>query len=189
MTKTTKKTKFAAILLSLAMIIGMFSVIGVTSASAATDKVSLYSSSITFTKYGATTYEVYIQTRDDASNQQVYVHYLYMDSLGWTDAKAEYVTTLNDGSKIWKAYFTSMNTHYAIKFVADGREYWDNNNGKDYNGTETVGVAPIAPQRNASACITATPTSSTLFCKTMLITRMFSSDTPTTTGQPTTIRL
>ncbi len=150
MTKTTKKTRFAAILLTLAMMIGMFSVVGVTSASAATDKVSLYSSSITFTKYGAYTYEAYIQTRDNASDQQVYVHYLYMDSLGWTDTKAEYVTTLSDGSKIWKAYFTSMNTHYAIKFVADGREYWDNNNGKDYNGTETVGVAPIAPKRNAS---------------------------------------
>lgn len=41
-------------------------------------------------------------------------------------------------------------TRYAIKFVADGREYWDNNNGKDYNGSETIGVAPIAPQRDAS---------------------------------------
>ena len=56
----------------------------------------------------------------------------------------------SDGSKIWRAEFTSTKTKYAIKFVADGREYWDNNNGKDYNGSETIGVAPIAPQRNAS---------------------------------------
>lgn len=147
MTKTTKKNRFAAILLTLAMIIGMFSVMGVTSASAATDKVSLYSSNITFTKYGATTYEVFIQTRDYASNQQVYVHYNYMDSLGWSNTKAEYVTTLNDGSKIWRANFSSFNTRYAIKFVADGREYWDNNNGNDYNGTETLGTAPIVAER------------------------------------------
>ncbi|MEE0957443.1 MAG: carbohydrate-binding protein [Ruminococcus sp.] len=150
MTKTTKKTRFAAIVLTLAMMLGMFSIMGVTTASAVTDKVSLYSSSVTFTKYGAATYEVFIQTRDNASNQQVYVHYLYMDSLGWSDAKAEYVTTLNDGSKIWKAYFSSFNTRYAIKLVADGREYWDNNNGKDYGAGTRIGSAAIAPQRNGS---------------------------------------
>lgn len=150
MTKTTKKNRIAAILLTLAMTLGVFSAFGVTNASAATDKVSLYSSNITFTKYGARTYEVFIQTRDNAYNQEVYVHYNYMDSLGWSDAKAEYVTTLNDGSKIWKAYFSSFNTKYAIKFVADGREYWDNNNGNDYNGTETIGTAPIAPERIGS---------------------------------------
>ena len=52
MTKTTKKNRIAAILLTLAMTLGMFSAFGVTNASAATDKVSLYSSNITFTKYG-----------------------------------------------------------------------------------------------------------------------------------------
>ena len=150
MTKTKKTTRFAAILLTLAMMIGLFSVIGVTGASAATDKVSLYSSSVTFSRTGANSYEVFIQTKDNAANQQVFVHYFYTDIIGWCDTQAEYVTTLNDGSKIWKANFTSLRTQYAIKLVADGREYWDNNNGKDYNGTETIGVAPIAPQRNAS---------------------------------------
>lgn len=148
MTKTSKKTRIAGIILTLALMLSMISVVGVTSAGAATDKVSLYSSNITFTKYGAATYEVFIQTRDNAYNQQVYVHYLYMDSLGWSDSKAEYVTTLGDGSKIWKAYFTSFNTRYAIKFVADGREYWDNNYGRDYNGTESIGTAPISAERN-----------------------------------------
>lgn len=150
MTKTTKKNRIAAILLTLAMTLGMFSAFGVTNASAATDKVSLYSSNITFTKYGARTYEVFIQTRDNAYNQEVYVHYNYMDSLGWSSTKAEYVTTLNDGSKIWKAYFSSFNTQYAIKFVADGREYWDNNYGRDYNGTERLGTAPITAERSAA---------------------------------------
>ncbi|MER2147799.1 MAG: hypothetical protein ABS987_01455 [Ruminococcus sp.] len=150
MTKTTKKTRFAAILLTLAMVIGLFGAVGVTSASAATDKVSLYSSSVTFSRVGVNSYEVFIRTRDNAADQQVYVHYFYTDIIGWCDAQAEYFTTLNDGSKIWKANFTSAMTRYAIKFVADGREYWDNNNGKDYNGSETIGVVPIAPQRDAS---------------------------------------
>ncbi len=153
MTKTTKKTRTAAILLTLAMMIGLFSFAGITSASAATDKVSLYSSSVTFSRVGVNSYEVYIQTRDNAENQEVYVHHFYTDTIGWIDTKAEYVTTLNDGSKIWKANITSLKTQYAIKFVADGREYWDNNNGKDYNGTETIGVAPIAPQSNTSGFI------------------------------------
>lgn len=147
MTKTTKKLRFATILLTLAMTLGMLGAFGTTTAGAATDKVSLYSSGITFTKYGSRTYEVFIQTRDDAFDQQVFVHYNYMDSLGWSNAKAEYVTTLNDGSKIWKAAFASFNTRYAIKFIADGREYWDNNDGKDYNGTETLGTAPIVAER------------------------------------------
>lgn len=75
MTKTTKKTRFAAILLTLAMVIGLFGAVGVTSASAATDKVSLYSSSVTFSRVGVNSYEVFIRTRDNAADQQVYVHY------------------------------------------------------------------------------------------------------------------
>ena len=147
MTKTTKKTRFAAILLTLAMVIGLFGAVGVTSASAATDKVSLYSSSVTFSRVGVNSYEVFIRTRDNAADQQVYVHYFYTDIIGWCDAQAEYFTTLNDGSKIWKANFTSAMTRYAIKFVADGREYWDNNNGNDYTRNDILGVAPVTSER------------------------------------------
>jgi hypothetical protein len=147
MTKTKTTKRFAAILLTLAMAFGMFSMIGATSVSAATDKVSLYSLNPTFSKYGGTSFEAYIQTNDSASNQEVYVHYNYMDSMDWQDAKAEYVTTLNDGSKIWKANFSSWNTKFAIKFVADGREYWDNNNGNDYTRNDILGVAPVTSER------------------------------------------
>ena len=151
MTKTTKKTRFAAILLTLAMVIGLFGAVGVTSASAATDKVSLYSSSVTFSRVGVNSYEVFIRTRDNAADQQVYVHYFYTDIIGWCDAQAEYFTTLNDGSKIWKANFTSAMTRYAIKFVADGREYWDNNNGKDYTYADVCGTAPVTVERTGYA--------------------------------------
>jgi hypothetical protein len=151
MTKTYKKNRFAAILLTIAMMIGMISAVGVTSASAVTDKVSLYSSNISFSKYGARTFETYIQTRDNAANQEVYVHYCYMDNQPWQDAKAEYVTTLSDGSKIWKANFSSFNTKYAIKYVTDGQEIWDNNNGKDYTYADVCGTAPVTVERTGYA--------------------------------------
>ena len=151
MTTTTRKTsRIVAAVLTIATLIGMVFVIGSTSAKtvdAATDKVSVYSSNIYFTKYGARTYEVFIQTKDSAADQQVYVHYNYMNDMAWQDTEASLYTTLSDGSKIWRAVFSSFNTKYAVKLVANGVTYWDNNNGKDYNGTETVVKAPVASQR------------------------------------------
>lgn len=151
MTKTSKTTKIAAMMLTIAMLLGMLCIVGATNASAATDRVSLYSSSVTFSKYGSSNREVFIKTNDNAANQEVYVHYCYMDNQPWQDAKAEYVTTLSDGSKIWKANFSSFNTKYAIKYVADGQEIWDNNNGKDYTAADVCGSAPVTVARTGYA--------------------------------------
>ena len=150
MTQTHKTTRFTSIVITLAILLSVFCIAGATNASAATERVSLYSSSVTFAKYGAETYEIFIKTNDNAQDQQVYVHYFYMSSLDWADAEAEYVTTLGDGSKIWKAYLTSFDCQYAIKYVADGVTYWDNNNGANYNGTETIVAAPVAVKRRSS---------------------------------------
>ena len=147
MTKTRKSTKIAALVLTLAMVCSMFCIIGATHAGAATQRVSMYSSNVNFSKYGAETYEVYVKTNDNASDQQVYVHYNYMDNMDWKDSKASYVTTLEDGSKIWKAMFSSFNAQYAIKYIADGETFWDNKNGKNYDGTEAAGVAPVVSER------------------------------------------
>lgn len=147
MTQTRKTTKIAAFVLTLAMLLSAFCIAGTATAGAATDRVSLYSSNVYFSKYGASTYEVFVQTKDNASNQQVFIHYNYMNDTEWKDSEATYVTTLNDGSKIWKATFSSFDTKYAIKYIADGETFWDNNNGKDYNGSETIGVAPVVSQR------------------------------------------
>ena len=147
MTKTRKSTKIAAFILTLAMFCSMFCIIGATHAGAATQRVSMYSSNVSFAKYGAATYEVFVKTNDAASDQQVYVHYNYMDNMAWKDSKASYVATLDDGSKIWKAVFSSFNTRYAIKYVADGETFWDNNNGKDYTGADVIGSAPVASER------------------------------------------
>ncbi len=134
---------------AIAVMLSVFSIAGSATSVAATDKVSLYSSDVTFEKYGAKTYEIFVQTKDNANDQEVYIHYFYMDSLDWADTEAEYVTTLNDGSKIWRAYLSSYNCQYAIKYVADGATYWDNNNGSNYNGTETIVSAPVEVKRRS----------------------------------------
>ncbi len=141
------KNKVNAIVLALAVAIGIFLITSVTTVSAATDKVSMYSSGRTFTRQGISTYEVFIRTTDNAISQKVSVHYLYMPTLGWCDAQAEYVTTLEDGSKIWKADFTSYNGQYVIRYDADGETIWDNNNGNDYHGVKVIGTAPVSAER------------------------------------------
>jgi hypothetical protein len=147
MIKTRKTTRIASIVLTFVMLLSVICVAGTVSAGAATDKVGLYSSSVIFSKYGISNYEVFVQTKDNGSNQKVFIHYNYMVNGEWQDAQADYFTTLSDGSKIWRATFHSMSGVYAIKFVSGGREYWDNNNGRDYNGSDKIGVAPVVSER------------------------------------------
>ena len=146
-TRKSHSVRIASIVLTLAMLLSVFCIAGSVSAGAVTDRVSLYSNSVHFSKYGGNSYEIYVQTRDNAKDQKVYIHYNYLDSMAWQDAEAAYYTTLSDGSKIWRAYFSSFNTRFAIKYVADGVTYWDNNNGKDYNGAEVIGSAPVSAER------------------------------------------
>lgn len=144
-TKTYKRS--ISMLLAIAMLFSIFSVLSIFNVSAATDRVSMYSTGVYFSKYGMTTRDIYIQTKDNASNQQVYVHYNYLDGQEWQDEQATYLTTLSDGSKIWQARVSSYNFKYAIKYVADGVTYWDNNNGNDYT-REEIGVAPVTVRRD-----------------------------------------
>jgi hypothetical protein len=110
----------------------------------------MYYTETYFCKYGSTGTYVYVQTKDNAQKQEVTVHYNYLKGHEWNDAKAAYVKTLSDGSKLWKAYISSYNTEYAIKYVGDGNTIWDNNNGRDYNGSEVIGAAPVAAESLSS---------------------------------------
>ncbi len=147
MTQTSRTNKIVATFFALAMAFGVFFITSVTTASAATDRVSMYSISPTFSKYGFTSYEVYIRTNDNAQEQNVTVHYYYVPSSDWQDTEATYVTTLNDGSKIWRANFSSLDCQYVIKYEADGEIIWDNNDGHNYNRSELIGTAPIEALR------------------------------------------
>ena len=139
--------RITSLILTIAMILSLICVAGTVTTGAATKKVSLYSSTVYFSKYGGSTYETFIQTTGKAKEEKVYVHYNYLDHMDWQDAEAELYTTLNDGSKIWRVCFSSFNTKYCIKYVADGKTYWDNNNGKDYDGSTRLGSAPIMADR------------------------------------------
>lgn len=66
--------KTLSIIAALCVIISAFSMFSVT-ASAATDKVSLYSSEVCNRMNGMIGTTVYVQTKDDASNQSVTLHY------------------------------------------------------------------------------------------------------------------
>lgn len=161
MIKTMKFKKVIALVITLSMLLCILGASSILKASAATYNVSLYSTEIYFSKYGITNRYIYVQTKDNASNQQVYVHYKYLDGEDWKDAEATYLTTLSDGSKIWKAYISSYSTEYAIKYVADGTTYWDNNNGNNYTH-EKIGTAPITANRNYSSSCDYYPISATL---------------------------
>ena len=139
--------KSISMVLAFSMILSLFVLFANINVNAATDCVSMYSTGKVFSKYGITTREIYIQTTDNASDQHVYVHYNYLDGQEWKDAEATYVTTLADGSKIWRSVINSFNTEYAIKYVADGQTYWDNNNNNNYTD-EQIGTAPITVVRS-----------------------------------------
>lgn len=148
MNNTSYVKKSISMVLAIFMILNIFALFANVNVNAATDRVSMYSAGSVFSKYGMTIREVYIQTNDNATDQHVYVHYNYMNGQEWEYTEATYVTTLADGSKIWRATFNSYNIKYAIKYVADGQTYWDNNNNNNYT-YEEIGTAPITVIRGA----------------------------------------
>ncbi|WP_315070560.1 carbohydrate-binding protein [uncultured Clostridium sp.] len=89
---------------------------------------------------------IYIKTNNSGNNENVTIH---GDSSGtneeWVDYKANYVETLQDGSKIWKAEisYPGGNFQYAIKYEVNGQTYWDNNYGKNYTNKNILGTAVI----------------------------------------------
>ncbi len=147
MTHTTKRA--ASLVAVFCMLVSLVASFGCVNASADTTFANFYSSEVYFSKYGVTDRYVFIQTDGSHNNQEVYAHYkygtMYNNETGewdevWGDSLAQYVTTLSDGSKIWKASIRNNGgeSQYAIKYVANGVEYWNNNNGNDFT-TETLG--------------------------------------------------
>ncbi|SEQ24445.1 Carbohydrate/starch-binding module (family 21) [Lachnospiraceae bacterium RM5] len=148
MRQTRKSKKIVAMMLAVVMIFSAICFKSTISASASeTSGVSFYSMGKISTRQGITTYEVFVQTNGNAKDQEVTVHYFYMPGLGWCDAKAAYVATLGDGSKIWRAVITSYDCQFAIKYEADGEVFWDNNNGNDYTAASVIGAAPVTSER------------------------------------------
>ena len=148
MKKFISSKKLISMVAVLSILVCSLGVFGI-SANAASDRVKLYAADRYFSRYGISGTYIYVQTKDNAFKQSVTVHFNRLNGMAWEDAKAEYFTTMSDGSKIWKAYISSYNTEYAIKYNADGKTYWDNNDGKNYKD-EVIGTAPIKATRTIS---------------------------------------
>lgn len=74
-----------------------------------------------------------------AYQKSVTVHLRRPDG-SWVDAAASYVRTLADGRELWSATdrnpaltMCPTDIRFAAKYVVNGVEYWDNNNGQDYH--------------------------------------------------------
>lgn len=148
MTKTRTFKRTLTFILALSMLLCCVSAFGSVQASAATDRVSMYLCDAYSSRYGTYCATVYIQTKGNASNQSVYLHYNDGYNSDWKDIQASYFTTLSDGSKIWQASIAGdFDMQYAVKYIADGQTFWDNNNGKNYN-KEKIGTAPITATRS-----------------------------------------
>lgn len=133
--------KVSAVLLSFCLLFGL---IGATNTSitakASTQPVQLYYLDHLGGKYGMSKYNVYVKINHNAANKAVYLHYYTQNGRVWLDEQGQYVTTLSDGSEIWKVTPSSAyGTLYCIKYVGDNQTYWDNNNGNNYDSYDVLG--------------------------------------------------
>ncbi|MBU5317560.1 CBM21 domain-containing protein [Clostridium bornimense] len=139
--------KKLALLLSVILLSTIFAFTGAPiKAEAATDNVSFYYlDSQYYYRYG-TIKNIYIKVKNISYEKNVTVHYKNFNSDQWLDQSAEYVKSLGDGYEIWKASISNYGTNvesFCIKYEVNGNTYWDNNDGKNYNYTDTLGVAPL----------------------------------------------
>ena len=99
-------------------------------------------------RYGMSKYTVYAKVNSNAQHKEVFLHYYNQNGSKWEDEEGSYVTTLPDGSEIWKVTpAIAYGTLYAIKFVGDGQVYWDNNNGNNFTSKDILGYANIKLRR------------------------------------------
>lgn len=146
--------KLSAVIMTFAMLFGLLPMLGCgITAKADYNPVKMYSVDTTFSRYGITTRNIYIQVdAGSAANKQVYVHYELVNEDEWQDAQASFVTKLDDNTEIWKATVSGIITgQFAIKYVGDGQVYWDNNNGNNYAYDDILGTANVSAQRLRSS--------------------------------------
>lgn len=136
-----KAKKLTTVLLSVLVISILFTLNGATTTvKAATNNPVQFYSSYQNHYYIGTYFTTYIKVNTLGSNQHVYIH-AKTDTTTWGDIEGQYVTTLNDGSQIWRVStsFIGSNIEYAIKYVVDGQTYWDNNNSSNYTEANILG--------------------------------------------------
>ncbi|MDE6232797.1 MAG: CBM21 domain-containing protein [Lachnospiraceae bacterium] len=150
--KTGKKIKkVTVIILALAIIFGVFGISGMEVTVKASDSpVKMYYCDHVLSYHGSVTVTVYVQVDSrSAVNRQVYIHHSGFGSGDWEDVEAAYCTKLDDNTEIWKATITGYETslEFAIKYIGDGKVYWDNNNGNNYTYNNVLGIANVKAGR------------------------------------------
>lgn len=99
-------------------------------------------------KYGMSKYTVYVKVNSKAQHKEVFLHYYNPNGSKWEEQEGSYVTTLPDGTEIWKVTpAITYDVLYAIKFVGDGQVYWDNNNGNNFTLKDVLGCANMKLRR------------------------------------------
>jgi len=93
----------------------------------------------------------YIEVENLAYEKQVVVHYTDRRSGLWRDIHAVFTQSMEDNKEAW--YFESEEVSYpprlsadfqfAIKYLVNGEEYWDNNGGMNYS--ISTGPRPFYP--------------------------------------------
>lgn len=88
-------------------------------------------------KYGYDQYDVYIEiAASSAGTKKVYAHYSTQEG-EWLDSATAFFIKLDDNTEIWKVTVSGwgLGGEYAIKYIADGQTYWDNNFGTNYTSS------------------------------------------------------
>lgn len=155
--KIFKKVSVLALLLATFSTLFLLGGNSVTASAATVKPVELYSS-YDNSYYIGSFFTTYIKTNITGSNEHVYIH-ANISPGGWQDIEGQYVTTLSDGSKIWKVetQFVGFSIDYAIKYQVNGQTYWDNNNNNNYNINNRLGSAVIGVDPVLSASATSYP--------------------------------
>lgn len=143
--------KLSTIIMIFAMLCGVLPALGCgITAKASDNPVKLYAMEHTMSRYGYSSYDIYIRiTAGSAATKAAYVHYSMNDSDEWQDAAATYFTKIDDNTEIWKATVSGwgLGGEYTIKYVGDSQTYWDNNNGSNYTYSDYLGEANIKSLR------------------------------------------
>lgn len=104
--------------------------------------VSLYKYAVVNSYTGVASQRVFqVEVRDLAYHKDVAVLHKMADG-SWKFFQLNYKTSLENGTQIWETklfsnYF-NFGSEFAVRYIVDGVEYWDNNDGSNYAATNNT---------------------------------------------------
>jgi hypothetical protein len=90
----------------------------------------------------------FVKVKNVAYSKQVAVRFTLDNGQTWRDTEATYFTTLDDGYEIWSfeteaaplSRYNMPTIEFAIRYLVEGNEYWDNNNNQNYSMRGVIGT-------------------------------------------------